>query len=95
MLNLLENEIYGIEIVKVNRKCMPSLKADKRGEHDWRACTSFSSIEWMGNKFVILLSNCHDHTAVHYIKRRVKVSKDILKVSCPTVFMNITNTWVV
>ena len=41
--------------------------------------------KWMDNKAVILLSNCHDPRAVQQIDRRVKGSKDKVKVSCPTV----------
>ena len=53
----------------------------KRGEHDWRACASFSARRWMDNKSVILLLNYHDPRAVHYSERRVKGSKDKLKFS--------------
>ena len=33
ILKLLENRIYGIETVKVNRKFMPCLRADKQMKH--------------------------------------------------------------
>ena len=67
---------------------MPSLETDKQmkhSEYDWRTCASFSNTKWMDDKSVILLSNYHDYRAVHYIERRVKVSKEKLKLSCPTV----------
>ena len=88
MAKLLENGIYGIGTVRANRKHMPTLKQDKqmkRGEHDWQACQSLSATKWMDNKSVILLSNYHDPRSVRDIDRRVKGSKEKVKISCPTV----------
>ena len=85
---LLENGIYGIDTVRANCKHMPTLKQDtqmKRGEHDWQACQSLSATKWMDNKSVILLSNYHDPGSVRDIDRRVKGSKEKVKISCPTV----------
>lgn len=83
---LLDNGIYGTGTVRANRKHMPTLKNDKqltRGEHDWLACKGITATKWMDNKSVTLLSSCHDPRVVQQIDRRVKGSKDKVKVSCP------------
>jgi len=72
---------------------MPSLKVDKmmiRGEHDWLASNGISATKWMDNKSVFLLSNYQNPRAVHDIERRVKGSKNKVKVSCPTVVTSFT-----
>ena len=51
---LLQNGIYGIGTVRVNRKHMPSLKRDKQS---CQACQILSATKWTDNKSVILLSN--------------------------------------
>ena len=88
MLKLFEDGIYATGTVRSNRKHMPTLKADKqmkRGEHDWLACDTISTTKWMDNWSVILLSNCHHPNVVQEINRRVKGSKEKVKVSCPAV----------
>ena len=65
-----------------------TLNADKqmkRGEHDWLACDTISATKWMDNRSVILLSNYHNPSVVQEINRRVKGSKEKVKVSCPAV----------
>ena len=65
-----------------------TLNADtqmKRGEHDWLACDTISATKWMDNRSVILLSNYHNPSVVQQIYRRVKGSKEKVKVSCPAV----------
>ena len=57
----------------------------KRGKHDWQACQTLYATKWIDNKSVILLSNYHDPRVVGDTKRRVKGSKDKVKVSCPTI----------
>ena len=61
------------------------IKEMARGEHEWLSCQGMSATKWMDNKLVILLSNHHDPREVKHIGRRVKGSKDKIKVSCPTV----------
>ena len=88
MLKLFEDGIYATGTVRSNRKHMPTLKADKqmkRGEHDWLACDTISATKWMDNRSVILLSNYHNPSVVQEINRRVKGSKEKVKVSCPAV----------
>ena len=65
---------------------MPILKQDKemkRGEHYWFSANHLSAIKW--NKSVILLSNYLNPKETQQIDRRVKGSKDKVKVTCPTV----------
>ena len=67
---------------------MPTLKADKqmkRVEHDWLACDTIPATKWMDNRLVILLSNYHNPSVVQEINRRVKGSKEKVKVSCTAV----------
>ena len=88
ILKLFEDGIYATGTVRSNQKQMPTLKADqqmKRGEHDWLACDTISATKWMDNWSVILLSNCHNPDVVQEINRRVKGSKERVKVSCPAV----------
>jgi len=51
----------------------------------WLASNGISATKWMDNKSVLMLSNYHNPLAVHDIERRVKGSKNKVKVSCPTV----------
>ena len=88
MVKLLEMGIYATVTVRVNRKNMPVLKHDKemkRGEHDWFSSNHLSAIKWMGNKSVIFLSNYFNPKETQQIERRVKGSKDKVKVTCPSV----------
>ena len=88
MLKLFEDGIYATGTVRSNWKLMPTLKDNKqmkRGEHDWLACDTISATKWMDNRSVILLSNYHNPSVVQEINRRVKGSKEKMKVSCPTV----------
>ena len=88
MLKLFEDGIYATGTVRSNRKHMPTLKADKhmkRGEYDWLACDTISATKWMDNWSVILLSNYHNPSVVQEINRRVKGSKEKVKLSCPAV----------
>ena len=57
----------------------------KKGEHDWLACDTISTTKKMDNWSVILLSNYHNLSVVQEISRRVKGSKEKVKVSCPAV----------
>ena len=57
----------------------------KKGEHDWLACDTISATKKMDNRSVILLSNYHNLSVVQEISRRVKDSKEKVKVSCPAV----------
>ena len=84
MLKLFEDGIYATGTVRSNRKHMPTLKADKqmkRGEHDWLACDTISAIKWMDNRSVIIVSNFHNPSVAQEINRRVKGSKEKVKVS--------------
>ena len=54
----------------------------KRGEHDWFSSNHLSAIKWMDNKSVILLSNYFNPKETQQIERRVKGSKDKVKVTC-------------
>ena len=88
LVKLLEMGIYATGTVRANRKNMPVLKHDKemkRGEHDWFSSNHLSAIKWMDNKSVILLSNYFNPKETQQIERRVKVSKDKVKVTCPSV----------
>ena len=49
------------------------------------ACDTISTTKWMDNGSVILLSNYHNPSVVQEINRRVKGSKEKMKVFCPTV----------
>ena len=76
MLKLFEDGIYAAGTVRSNQKHMPTLKADKqmkRGEHDWLACDTISTTKWM------------DPSVAQEINRRVKSSKEKVKVSSPAV----------
>ena len=76
MLKLFEDGIYAAGTVRSNQKHMPTLKADKqmkRGEHDWLACDTISTTKWM------------DPSVAQEINRRVKGSKEKVKVSSPAV----------
>ena len=80
--------IYVTGTVRANRKNMPVLKHDKemkRGEHDWFSSNHLSAIKWMDNKSVILLSNYFNPKKTQQIERRVKSSKDKVKVTCLSV----------
>ena len=73
--------------VFANLKNMPVLKYDKemkRGEHDWFSTNLLSVIKWMDNKSAILLSNHFNPKETQQIERRVKSSKDKVKVTCPS-----------
>ena len=88
MLKLFKDGIYTTGTVRSNRKHMPTLNADKqmkRGEHDWLACNTIFAAKWMDNRSVILLSICHNPSVVQETNRRVKGSKETVKVSCPAV----------
>ena len=88
LVKLLEMGIYATGTVRANRKTMPALKHDKemkRGEHDWFSSNYLSAIKWMDNKSVILLSNYFNPKETQQIERRVKGSKDKVKVTCPSV----------
>ena len=64
------------------------LKDDKQmktGKSDWLPCDTISATKWMDNRSVILLSNYHNPSVVQEINRRVKGSKEKVKVSCPAV----------
>ena len=97
MLKLFGDEIYATGTARSNRKHIPTLKADtqmKRGEHDWLACDIISAIEkWMDNRSVILLSNYNNQNVVQEINRRVKGSKEKVKISCPAVIC-VCNTYI-
>ena len=80
--------IYATGTVSANRKNIPVLKHDKKmkcGEHDWFSSNYLSVIKWMDNKSVILLSNYFNPKETQQIERRVKGSKDKVKVTCPSV----------
>ena len=88
LVKLLEMGIYATGTVGANQKNMPILKHDKemkRGEHDWFSSNHLSAIKWMDNKSVIFLSNCFNPKETQQIERRVKGSKDKIKVTCPSV----------
>ena len=88
LVKLLEMGIYATGTVRANRKNMPVLKHGKemkRGEHDWFSSNYLSAIKWMGNKSVIPLSNYFNPKKTQEIERRVKGSKDKVKVTCPSV----------
>ena len=88
MLKLFEDGIYTSGTVRSKRKHKPTLKADKQmkgGEHDWLVCNTISATKWMDNQSVILLPNYHNPSVVQEINRRVKGSKEKVKVSCPAV----------
>ena len=88
LVKLLEIGIYATGTVRANRKNMPVLKHDKemkRGEHDWLSSNYLSAIRWIDNKSVLLLSNCFNPKETQQIERRVKGSKDKVKVTCPSV----------
>ena len=88
MLKLFEDGIYATGTVRSNRKHMPTLKVDKQmksGDYDWLSCHTISAAKWMGNRSVILLSNYHNPSAFQEINRRVKGSKEKVKVSFPAV----------
>ena len=88
MVKLFEGGIYATGTVRSNQKYMPTLKVNKpmkRGEHDWLPCDTISATNWMDNRSVILLSNYHNPSVVQEINRRVKGSKEKVKVSCPAV----------
>ena len=66
---------------------MPTLKADKqikRGEHDWLACDTISATKWMNSRSMIILSNYRNPSVAQQINRRVKGSKEKVKVSRST-----------
>ena len=74
--------------VRANQKNMSFLKHDKemkRGEHDCFSSNHLSVITWMDNKSVILLFNYFNPKETQQIERRVKGSKDTVKVKCPSV----------
>ena len=76
MLKLFEDGIYATGTVRSNQKHMPTLKADKqmkRSEHNWLACDTISATKWM------------DPSVAQEINRRVKGSKEKVKVSSPAV----------
>ena len=88
MLKLFEDGIYATGTVRSNRKPMPTWKADKRikrGEHGWLAFGAIYTTKQMDNRSVILLSNYLNASVVQEINRRVKGSKEKVKVSCPAV----------
>ena len=88
MVKLLEMGIYATGTVRANRKNMPVLKHDKDmklGEHDWFSLNHLSAIKWMDNKSAILLYNYFNPKETQQMERRVKASKDEVKVTCPSV----------
>ena len=88
LVKLLQMGIYATGTVRTNRENMPILKHDKamkRGEHDWFSSNHLLAIKWMDNKSVILLSNYFNPKETQQIERRVKGSKDKVKVTCPYV----------
>ena len=88
MLKLFEDEIYATGTVRSNWKHMPTLNTNKqmkRGEHYQLACDTISATKWMDNQSVILLSNYHNPSVAQEINRRVKGSKEKVKLSCPAV----------
>ena len=88
LVRLLEIGIYATGTVRANRKNRPVLKHDKemkRGEHDSFSSNHLSAIQWMDNKSVILSSNYFNPKETQQTERRVKGSKDKVKVTCPSV----------
>ena len=88
LVKLFEMGIYATGTARANRKNMPVLKHAKemkRGEHDWFSSNHLPAIKWMDNKSVILLSNYFNPKETQQIERRVKRSKDKVKVTCPSV----------
>ena len=88
ILKLFEDGIYATGKIRSNRKHMPTFKADKQmktGEHDWLESDTVSATKWMDNQSVILLSTYHNPSVVQGINRRLKGSKEKVKVSCPAV----------
>ena len=86
LVKLLEMGIYATGTVRANRKIMPVLKHDremKRGEHHWFSSNNLSAITC--NKSVIRLSKYFNPKEMQQIERRVKGSKDKVKVTCPSV----------
>ena len=87
LVKLLEMGVYATGTVRANRKNMQVLKHDKEmkcGENDWFSSNHHSAIKWMDNKSVIPLSNYFNPNETHQIERRVKGSKDKVKVTCPS-----------
>ena len=96
LVKLLEMGIYVTGPVRANRTNMPVLKHDKemkRGEYDWFSSNHLSAIKWMDNKSVILLSNYFNPKETQQIERRVKGSKDKVKVTCPSVIQESISSW--
>ena len=88
LVKLLQMGIYATGTVSAKQKNIPVLKHDKemkRGDHDWFPSNHLSAIKWMGNKSVILLSNYFNPKETQQIERRVKGSKNKVKVTCPSV----------
>ena len=88
LVKLLKIAIYETGTIRANQKNMPVLKHDKemkRDEHDWFSSNHLSAIKWTENKSVILLTNYCNPKETQQIERRVKVSKDKVKVTCPSV----------
>ena len=87
LVKLLEMGIYATDTVRADRNNIPVLKHGKeikRSEHDWLSSNHLSAIKWMDNKSVILLSNYFNPKETQQIERRVKGSKDKVKVTCPS-----------
>lgn len=60
----------------MNHKHVSSLKPDRQiklGKHDFQACKTLSSINWMKNKSIILLSEYHDQRVAKDVEKQVKV----------------------
>ena len=88
LVELLQMGMYATGTVMASRKHITILKQDKemkRGENDWFSASHHSAIKWMGSKSVILLPNYLNPKEMQQIDRRIKGSKDKVKVICPTV----------
>ena len=88
LVKLLEIGIYVTGTVWANQKNMPVLKHDKdmkHSEYDWFSSNHLSAIKWMDNTSVIILSNYFNPKETKQIERRVRGSKDKVKVTCPSV----------
>ena len=88
LLKLLEMGIYATGTVRTNQKNVPVLKHDKEmncSKHNWFSSNRLSAIKWMDNKSVILLSNYFNPKEMQQIKRKLKGSKNEVKVIGPSV----------
>lgn len=86
MQDLLQIKLFACGTVNITRKRIPKFQPDKalkRGEYEWNVSDSeLAAVKWRYKRYVHLLSNYHNPTAITEVKRK-EGDGSVVQVSCP------------